>query len=89
MQQGEMSHNDNYPRVYQTVPFFVALIPKSLDSKIIFYGQKECYKEIKQQVAFIEEEKLCMIFKNKTIYSEYKNPMQRAIDKLDQRYNTN
>ncbi|MEH6891545.1 hypothetical protein V7024_18010 [Bacillus sp. JJ864] len=89
LQQGEMRHNDNSPRVYQTVPFFAALIPKTLDSKIIFYTQNECCKEIKQQITFIEKAKPCMILKNNTRYSEYKNPMQQAIEKLEQRYKTN
>ncbi|HDR7210821.1 TPA: hypothetical protein QCX03_003900, partial [Bacillus cytotoxicus] len=56
LKQGEMRHNNNYFNIHQTIPFYIALIPKSPDEKIQFYRQKECYKKIKQQVAFIENE---------------------------------
>ncbi len=76
LQRGEMRHNDNCFNVHQTIPFYVALIPKSLDGKIQFYRQKECYEKIKKQITSIEKEVPCMILTNKTIYTEYKNPMQ-------------
>ncbi|WP_176543925.1 hypothetical protein [Bacillus pseudomycoides] len=86
LKQGEMRHNDNCFNLHQTIPFYVALIPKSLDGKMRFYRQKEYHENIKQQVAFIENEIPCMILKNKTLYSEYKNPMQQAIEKLNKRH---
>lgn len=86
LKQGEMRHTNNYLNVHQTIPFYVALIPKSLDGKIQFYRQKECYEKITQQAISIEKEVPCMILKNKTIYTNYKNPMQQAIENLNKRY---
>ncbi|MGE6593665.1 hypothetical protein ACQKFU_29880 [Bacillus mycoides] len=86
LQPGEISRNNNYFNTHQSFPLYVALIPKSLDKKIQFYYQKDCCKKIKHLSTFIEKKAPCTILKNKIQYNEYENPMQQAINKLNERY---